>query len=201
MKKILTPRGIKLLMLAFAFYPAVSIPAYAQEEARYVSDVVVIPLRKAPGGQQEIIVNGLKSGTRLTFVREELDNNRVSWSLVRTESGILGWARTQQLVSEPPAAAILPELQQQYDAATRELEHLRQTSARSIDIDQENQRLNESYQLLQTRADFLQAENDKLKNADRYNQWMYGGGLLLLGVILSFVLQGLGKRKRQSEWR
>src|SRR5690606_29979573 len=111
-----------------ALCPAVSIPVYAQDEDRYVSDVIVIPLRKAPGAQQEIIVNGLKSGTRLTFVREELDNNRVSWSLVRTESGILGWARTQQLVSEPPPAAILPELQQQYDAATRELEQLRQTS-------------------------------------------------------------------------
>jgi|SRR5690606_9663392 len=186
-------------MLVLALLPVLSLPVYAAD--RYVSDVIVIALRKAPGSQQEIIVNGLSSGTPLTFVREELDNNRNSWSLVRTEEGILGWARTQQLLSEPPAAAILPELQRQYDATVQELDQLRQTSARSIDIEEENQRLNKNYQLLQTHADVLQAENDHLKNSDRFNQWMYGGGLLLLGVILSFVLQGLGKRKRQSDWR
>lgn len=199
MKIYSVPRNLQLLMLVFAFLPALSPPVYAAD--RYVSDVIVIALRKAPGNQQEIIVNGLSSGTPLTFVREELDNNRNSWSLVRTEDGILGWARTQQLLNEPPAAAILPELQQQHSAVVQELDQLRQTSARSIDIEEENQRLNKNYQLLQTRADVLQAENDHLKNSDRYNQWVYGGGLLLLGIILSFVLQGLGKRKRQSEWR
>lgn len=199
MKIYSLPRHLQRLMLVLAFLSVLSLPVYAAD--RYVSDVIVIALRKAPGNQQEIIVNGLSSGTPLTFVREELDNNRNSWSLVRTEEGILGWARTQQLLSEPPAAAILPELQRQHDAAVQELDQLRQTSARSIDIEEENQRLNKNYQLLQTHADVLQAENDHLKNSDRFNQWMYGGGLLLLGVILSFVLQGLGKRKRQSEWR
>lgn len=199
MKKYPLPRHLQRLMLVLVFLPTLSVPVYAAD--RYVSDVIVIALRKSPGNQQEIIINGLSSGTPLTFVREESDNNGNSWSLVRTEAGILGWARTQQLLNEPPAATILPELQQRYDATVQELEQLRQTSARSIDIEEENQRLNKNYQLLQTHADVLQAENDYLKNSDRFNQWMYGGGLLLFGVILSFVLQGLGKRKRQSEWR
>lgn len=168
---------------------------------RYVSDVMHIQLRKGPSNQQEIVASGLASGTHLTFVREELDSSRVPWSLVRTADGAQGWVRSQFLVSEPTAAVLLPALQQDHHEALRELEQLRQSSARAIEIEKENQRLHENYQLLQTRADVLQAENDYLKNSDRYNQWVYGGGLLLCGVILSFLLQALGKRKRQSDWR
>jgi SH3 domain protein len=54
---------------------------------------------------------------------------------------------------------------------------------------------------LQTRADVLNAENEQLKKTDRYSQWFYGGIFMGAGVILYFILQALGRRKRQSEWR
>ena len=44
-------------------------------------------------------------------------------------------------------------------------------------------------------------ENEKLKNTDRFNHWIYGGGLVFGGVLLSFILQAFGRRKRRSEWR
>lgn len=193
-------RPLQLLMLALVFCSIQAIPAAAAEE-RYVGDVMYVALRKAPGNQQEIIINGLASGSRLTFIREEQDNNKISWSLVRTTAGVLGWVRSQQLLSEPTAALQLPVLQEQYEKLLQDHEQLRQTSTLAVDIERENQRLNESYQLLQTRADVLQAENDKLKNTERYNQWVFGGGLLVCGIFISFLLQGLGRRKRQSEWR
>jgi SH3 domain protein len=175
--------------------------AEAAQTLRYVSDVMYIPLRKGPGNSQDVLINGLVSGTPLTFVREETDSNRVTWSLVRTSEGVLGWARNSQLLTEPPAGPQLGELQQRYDALSKEYESLKQSSAMAVDIEKDNQRLHESHQVLQTRADYLQAENDQLKNSDRYNQWIYGGGLLLAGVLLSLILQAFGKRKRQSEWR
>lgn len=187
------------LMIAVLLIPAISLPVAAAD--RYVSDVMHIPLRRAPSMQQPVVVNALPSGTKLTLIREELDSSRVSWSLVSTADGAQGWVRTQYLVTEPTAARQLAELLEQHSAVSRELEQLRQSSARAVDIEQENQRLHEGFQLLQTRADVLQAENDYLKNNDRHNQWLYGGGLLLLGVILSFILQAFGRRKRPSEWR
>lgn len=170
-------------------------------EDRYVSDVMYIPLRKLPGNQQDVIVNGIASGTLLEFIREETDSNKTSWTLVKTAEGILGWARTQHLLSEPPAAVQLQFLQNKYNDLLKDIENLNKTSVSSINFEQENQQLHEKYQLLQTRADFLQAENDQLKNTDRYNQWVYGGGLLICGVLLSFFLQAFGKRKRHTEWR
>ncbi len=175
--------------------------AAAEEEVRYVADTLIIPLRRAPGNQQDIVVNNLPSGTKLVFVREETDANRNKWSLVRTENGVSGWARSQHLLSEPTAALKLAELEETHAATLQELETLRQARNRAQDLEAEHQRVHESYQLLQTRADFLQAENDQLKNSDRYSQWIYGGGLLLVGVLLSFILQAFGRRRRQSDWR
>ena len=55
-------------------------------------------------------------------------------------------------------------------------------------------------QMLQTERDVLKAVNDQLKRSDTYKQRIYGGALILAGVILSFILQLFGKRKRRSEW-
>lgn len=187
------------LLSAILLFASLTVPAHAAD--RYVSDVMHIQLRRAPGNQQQVVANGLESGTALTFVREQTDGSRTNWSLVRTEDGVEGWVRSQYLLTEPTASTQLPEVQAQYQQVSRELEQLRQSSTRAIEIEQQNQQLHANYQLLQTRADFLQAENDQLKDSDRYSQWIYGGGLLLCGVLLSFLLQAFGKRKRQSDWR
>ena len=60
--------------------------------------------------------------------------------------------------------------------------------------------MNRINQMLQTERDVLKAENDQLKRSDTYKQRIYGGALILAGVILSFILQLFGKRKRRSEW-
>lgn len=199
--KTLLPASLLLPLAALSHAQSEADSAPEESTMRYVSDVMYIPLRKGAGGQQDVLINGLVSGTPLTFVREEVDSNRVSWSLVRTAEGVLGWARTQHLLEEPPAGMQLEELKTRYEALQREHEALKQSAALAVDIEKDNQRLHENHQLLQTRADYLQAENDQLKNSDRYNQWIYGGGLLLGGVLLSLLLQSIGKRRRQSEWR
>jgi SH3 domain protein len=67
-------------------------------------------------------------------------------------------------------------------------------------MEQENQSMNRINQSLQVERDVLKAENDRLQKSDAYKQRIYGGILILAGVILSFVLQLFGKRKRRSEW-
>lgn len=87
-----------------------------------------------------------------------------------------------------------------YDALKKETEEMRTNNTSDINMEQENQNMHRAYQLLQTERDVLFAENEHLRKKDHYNQWLYGGALTLFGVILSFVLQLLGKRKRRSEW-
>jgi len=193
-------------------------------EDRYVTDVIYIPLRSDKDNQATIIKNGLATGTRLKLIREEEDSNKNKWSQVITNEGIEGWVRSQNLIAEPTASMKLAaltsgptdmvELQKQnialkneldsvkatYQSLSKEMEEIKRSPTSDINMEQENQNMHRENQMLQTERDLLKAENDQLKSSDNYKQRIYGGGLIFAGVVLSFVLQLFGKRKRRSEW-
>ena len=192
---------------------------------RYISDVIHVALRSDKSIQSSVLHKGLPSGTKLEFIREELGSDNRLWSLVVTSDGAEGWIRSQNLIDKPTAALQLAKLptssrdlltlqtenaalkqqlekvQQDYQQLLTDTEDMRQAATTAVNLEEESQKIHAQYQLLQTRADVLNAENEQLKKTDRYNQWIYGGMLIGAGVILSFILQGLGRRKRQSEWR
>lgn len=109
----------------------------ALAEDRYVSDIVYMPLRADKDNQAGVLKNGLASGTKLKFVREEEDAYKNKWSQVITQDGIEGWIRSQNLINEPTAALKLEaftsgssnvlELQKQNMALKSELESLKTT--------------------------------------------------------------------------
>lgn len=218
MKKLALASLISLTALSAGFSSA----SFAED--RYVTDVLYIPLRSDKDNQATIIKNGLATGTRLKLIREEEDANKNKWSQVITSEGIEGWVRSQNLIAEPTAAMKLAaltsgpsdmvELQKQnialkneldslkatHQSLANELEEIRKSPTSDINLEQENQNMNRINQSLQVERDLLKAENDRLQKSDAYQQRIYGGGLILAGVILSFLLQLLGKRKRRSEW-
>lgn len=94
----------------------------------------------------------------------------------------------------------LEQLQREHQKTSRQLAELRKLSANTIALNEQHQKLSENYQLLQTRADVLKANNERLKNNQRYHEWLFGAAILILGIILSFMLQAIGRNKRRSEW-
>lgn len=218
MKKIVLAGLISIAATTTTF----STSSFAED--RYVTDVIYIPLRADKDNQATIIKSGLPTGTRLKFLSEEEDANKNKWSRVATSEGIEGWMRSQNLTAEPTASMKLAaltsgptdmvELQKQNislknelasahaatQSLTKELEEIRKSPTSDINMEQENQSMNRINQSLQVERDVLKAENDRLQKSDAYKQRIYGGILILAGVILSFVLQLFGKRKRRSEW-
>lgn len=218
MKKLALASLISCVAISAGFSSA----SFAEE--RYVTDVIYIPLRSDKDNQATIIKNGLATGTRLKLIREEEDANKNKWSQVITSEGIEGWVRSQNLIAEPTAAMKLAaltsgptdmvELQKQnislkneldsvkatYQSLSKEMEEIKKSPTSDINMEQENQNMHRENQMLQTERDLLRAENDQLKNSDNYKQRMYGGALIIAGVMLSFLLQLFGKRKRRSEW-
>ena len=200
-----------------------SLPSIAAD--KYVSDVIYIPVRSDKNPLANILQQGVASGTKLNFIREETGSDNNLWSLVVTPEGTEGWVRSQNITDKPTAALQLAGLssssrdalalhaentqlkeqlakvQQEHQQLLADTEDMRQAATTAFNLEEEHQRILKDNQLLQTHADVLKAENEKLKNTDRFNHWIYGGGLILGGVILSFLLQGLGRRKRKSEWR
>ncbi len=219
MKKIPLP----LAKLSFLFFSLTSVSVNAVD--RYVSDVIYIPVRSEKNPQASVLQQGVASGTKLNFIREETGSDNNLWSLVVTPDGTEGWVRSQNITDKPTAAMQLAalssssrdlvalqtentqlkeqlaQLQQEHQQLLTDTEDMRQAATTALNLEEEHQSLLKENQLLQTHADVIKAENEKLKNTDRFNHWVYGGGLVLGGVILSFVLQGFGRRKRRSEWR
>lgn len=192
---------------------------------KYVSDMIYIPVRSDKNPQASILQQGVASGTKLQVIREEAGTDNNLWTLVITPEGTEGWVRSQNLSDKPTAAMQLAKLstgtrdqvalqaentqlkqqlekvQQEHQQLLSDTEDMRQAATTAINLEDDNQRIHREFQILQTRADVLQAENDQLKDADRFNHWIYGGALVFAGVLMSFFLQAIGRRKRQSEWR
>ncbi|WP_169449470.1 TIGR04211 family SH3 domain-containing protein [Marinimicrobium agarilyticum] len=95
----------------------------------------------------------------------------------------------------------LQDVRERYAALQDEHERLQSVSSDAVSLHQQHKELSENYQMLQTRYDVVQADNERLKRDRRYQDWLFGGGILVAGVLLSLILQAIGKRRRQSEWR
>lgn len=201
----------------------INVPSIAAD--KYVSDVIYIPVRSDKAPQASILQQGIASGTKLSFIREETGTDNNLWSLVTTPDGTEGWVRSQNLTDKPTAAlqlaalsgssrdvmalqtentqlkSQLEKIQQEHQQLLVDTEDMRQAATTAFNLEKEHEKMLKENQLLQTHADVIKAENEKLKDSDRFNHWVYGGGLVFGGVLLSFILQAFGRRKRRSEWR
>jgi SH3 domain protein len=198
---------------------------YAQTQERFVSDTYYIQLRADKTNTSASVKSGIVSGTRLTLLREDRGEDGQLWALVQTQDGAEGWTRSSNLIDKPTAAiqlARMPEgarnavalqtendmlkqqlqtVQESYEQLLADTEDTRQTATTALNLEDENQRLLSEHQILQTRADTLNAENEYLRKNDMYSQWLHGGLLLVSGIVISFLLQMIGRRRRSSEWR
>lgn len=218
-------KNIPLLGCTLSIFTLSLISAAGFAADKYVSDTIYIPVRSDKNPQASVLQQGVPSGTKLNFIREETGTDNALWSLVTTPQGTEGWVRSQNIIDKPTAALQLAALsnssrdllalqtenaqlkeqlakaQQEHQQLLTDTEDLRQAATTAFNLEEEHQRMLKDNQLLQTHADVLKAENEKLKTTDHFNQWIYGGGLMLGGVFLSFILQAVGRRKRRSEWR
>ena len=86
------------------------------------------------------------------------------------------------------------------DQYAEELRKIRALSADAINLNQRYQDLLEKHELMQTEFDTVRAENDRLKSNKTINQWMFGAGLVILGMILMLILPAFARQKRNSDW-
>lgn len=82
----------------------------------------------------------------------------------------------------------------------KELEYIRKVSANAINLDKKNQELSVQNQEFQIKNDTLQAENDRLKNKQELTTLLYGGGLVVLGLIFGLVLPKISGRRQSNGW-
>lgn len=148
-------------------------------KTQYVTDVLYITLRSGPGDEFKVL-KAMKTGTKLEVVEENDDG----YSLVTTETGEEGWARTKYLVDEPVAMLELIALQSNMDAIKKEYDELKQKSATSREkikeLEKDRKRLestnanlaneNAKMKTISAKPMELSKHNEELKAANESNE-------------------------------
>ena len=82
-----------------------------------------------------------------------------------------------------------------------ELSALQQISANAVQLDTDNRRLVEQSEMLKSKVETLEAENQRLSDKLESEAFMDGALAVLLGVGITLAIPYLWpKRKRHSEW-
>ena len=92
-----------------------------QAQTLYVDDVVHVFLRAAPSSDAAIVQRGIRSGTRLTQLQEQPQNNYIN---VQLETGVAGWVHSQYLVNQPIARQQLQEVTERMISAEASVQEL-----------------------------------------------------------------------------
>lgn len=88
---------------------------------------------------------------------------------------------------------------QKLGAEKSELKKIQMISADTLAINQSNQQLQAVNIKLQKQVNLLKKDNKELTNTNYYTWFLYGGGTILLGIILGLILPRMKVRKKQPE--
>jgi SH3 domain protein len=89
----------------------------------------------------------------------------------------------------------------EFNAVAQELHQLKQVSGKAVQLDIDNHRLVEETENLRSDVEMLQAENQRLLDKLKSEDFMNGALAVLLGVIIALIAPRLvPKRRKSSGW-
>ena len=161
-----------------------------QAKTFYVSDTNLKANLRTGSSFERRIVAMLRSGTKVTLIREE-----GAWAEVALEDGRRGWILRSYLSDRPPWRVTAQKLASENQSLQKQVSRLEHNHT---DLLQEKMRLESDLEETSLKLKELQKVNDNMK--DSYNlRWFLGGaGVLLAGWILGFW-RGRMRRSRSSD--
>ena len=194
----------------------------ATAETMYVTDVLRLSLRSAPGGGSEAVAV-VKSGQIL-----EVIETSEQWSHVRIPEGRQGWVLSRYLIPEKTSALKLEILQKQHttlkeqavtwqsenetlkqenqifraeleqtakriEDVSRSYENLKKEAAGYLKLKENHKKTTEKLSKQQSEIAALEKELSKLNTRQMIWWFLAGAGVLLLGFIAGFSV----KRQRR----
>ena len=200
-------RLIGLTLLAFSAATAVH-----AEEKRYVSDELNTWVRSGPGDNYRL-VGTVNAGEEVTLLQTNADTN---YGQVRDSSGRTSWIPLKELSTVPSLRTRVPDLENQVKTLTDKLNNIDGTwNQRTAEMQQkvaqsdsviaglkdENQKLKNELIVAQKKVNAANLQLDDKQRTIIMQWFMYGGGVLGVGLVLGLVLPHLiPSRKRKYRW-
>ncbi|MFZ2579270.1 MAG: TIGR04211 family SH3 domain-containing protein [Citrobacter portucalensis] len=182
------------------------------EEKRYVSDELNTWVRSGPGDNYRL-VGTVNAGEEVTLLQTDANTN---YGQVKDSTGRTAWILLKELNSTPSLRTRVPDLENQVKTLTDKLNNIDTTwNQRTADMQQkvaqsdsvidglkqENQKLKNELIVAQKKVSAANLQLDDKQRTIIMQWFMYGGGVLGLGLLLGLVLPHMiPSRKRKDRW-
>lgn len=196
---------LSILSIFFTF------PSFSAEKQQYITEDLHTYLRSGAGDQYRII-GAIKAGASVAVLEQ-----KNKYSFVRDARQREGWVLTDDLSNHPSSKEENPQLKTKINDLTLKLNSLDETwnqrvseiQRRSVQAEEQSNALLEENTQLKRELDMLRNKNrgletmlDANKQAIAIQWFIYGGGVLGIGLLLGLILPRLfpTRRRRPSGW-
>ncbi|EBY7875707.1 SH3 domain-containing protein [Salmonella enterica subsp. enterica serovar Muenster] len=180
------------------------------EETRYVSDELNTWVRSGPGDNYRL-VGTVNAGEEVTLLQSD-----ANYGQIKDSSGRTAWIQLKELNTTPSLRTRVPDLENQVKTLTDKLNNIDTTwNQRTADMQQkvaqsdsvinglkeENQKLKNELIVAQKKVSAANLQLDDKQRTIIMQWFMYGGGVLGIGLLLGLVLPHMiPSRKRKDRW-
>ena len=188
----------------------------------YVSDELRITVRRGQSTEHGVITT-ISSGTSVEILQVDASSG---YTQIQMANGTRGWVLSRFLLAEPIArsqlvtanqqlaeaqetlselqpltesqALRLAELAQQREQLTSELNQLKSDTADTVAINEKNRLLLLQLKSIQSAKQDLSDQVDLLTDDHRLRWFLYGGGVIVIGILFGLLLPKL--RIQRKAW-
>lgn len=201
--------NLKNAFLGFIVLIALIQSAYAGE-IRYITDQFEIALQKSKDPNSQVIMR-LKSGAPVEvlqaagadgYARVSTFNNEVGWildSFLMQQPG----GRDQYLAINKEYQKLKKEIdsrvQERTESLLAELEKLKKTAKRPLQLKEENQRLIKTLEEERASVEEIKQENREFKSIHKDRRWFIAGAITAIGsLLLGLIITRIPWQRRKS---
>lgn len=179
------------LALVLFFTSALANPATAADTG-WVRSYIRLNLRSGAGTQYKIL-GGVETGDEMRVL-----SRGESWTQVQTTDGRIGWIPAGYLETKPPPTLRLQQLETETATLRTELEEIRTEASQ---LRESNATLTATDSGQRDEIESLKIDNYELRAGSRYQEWITGGLILTLGMLVGAFLHRNSTRRPSSRIR
>jgi SH3 domain protein len=148
---------------------------------------------RAGAGTQFKIIAGVETGDELRVL-----STGENWTRVETSEGEIGWIPAGYLETKPPPTLRLAMLETETVDLRTELEETQSEAAR---LRESNATLGATDSGQREEIESLKIDNYELRAGTRYQEWITGALIMILGMVVGAVLHRNSTRRPSSRIR
>ena len=183
-----------------------SFPAFSSD---YITENLSTYMRKGAGDQFKIS-GSIQAGEKITVL-----DRKERFVLIRDSRNREGWVLASEISQTASPKELIPQLQQQVqdlngrlakidsDWQQRTVEIQRRSNEsqkQTSDLLAENAQLKREMEILKNKNRSLETMQDSEKRSIAIQYFIYGGSVLVVGLILGLILPYLAPRRKRGGW-